>query len=43
MYQPQTDSEVVEHLSIIFDEKDDKNADMIIGWDTTRVTVPMKF
>lgn len=38
-----TDSEVVEHLSIIFDEKDDKSADMIIGWDTTRAAIPMKF
>lgn len=38
-----TDTEVLEQLSIIFEEKDVNSADMIIGWDKTRAVVPMKF
>jgi len=38
-----SESEVLENLSIIFEEKDADNAVMIIGWDTTRAEVPMKF
>lgn len=38
-----SDSEVVENLSIIFDEKSDKLVHMVIGWDTTRAELPITF
>lgn len=38
-----SDPEVLENLSIIFEEKSDKLAHMIIGWDTTRAELPITF
>jgi hypothetical protein len=38
-----SDKEVLEALSIRFNEKDTKNADLMIGWDTTRVSIPISF
>ncbi len=37
------DSEVVENLSIIFEDQEDGSVHMIIAWDQTRVAVPMTF
>jgi len=38
-----TDTESLEALSIIFEKKDDKNVNMLIGWDKTRAALPIKF
>jgi len=38
-----SDSEVLENLSIIFEEKSEKLVHMIIGWDTTRAELPITF
>ena len=38
-----SDPEVVENLSIIFDEKSDKLVHMVIAWDTTRAELPIMF
>lgn len=37
------DDEVVEHLSIIFEEKSDDLVHMMIAWDKTRCEVPISF
>jgi len=37
------DKEVVENLSIIFDEKSDKKVHMVIAWDKTRAELPISF
>ncbi|WP_235297097.1 DUF2911 domain-containing protein [Portibacter marinus] len=37
------EDEVVEALAIIFEEKSETSADMIIGWDKTRATVPVSW
>ena len=37
------DSEVVEALSIIFEEKSDNSTNMIIAWDQTRATIPVSW
>lgn len=38
-----SDSEVLENLSIIFEEKSNKLVHMVIGWDTTRAELPITF
>jgi len=38
-----SESEVLENLSIIFEEKGADKAHMIIGWDTTRAALPITF
>ena len=38
-----TESEVVENLSIIFEEKSDKKVHMVIAWDKTRAEMPIMF
>ena len=38
-----SDPEVVENLSIIFEEKSDKLVHMVIAWDTTRAEMPISF
>lgn len=38
-----SDPEVVENLSIIFEEKSDKLVHMVIAWDTTRAELPISF
>ena len=38
-----SDPEVVENLSIIFEEKSDNLVHMIIAWDTTRAELPISF
>ena len=38
-----SDSEVVENLSIIFEEKSDKLVHMVIAWDQTRAELPISF
>lgn len=38
-----TDDEVVEALSIIFEEKSSTSCDMVIGWDRTRATIPFSW
>jgi len=38
-----SDSEVLENLTIIFEEKSPKKAHMVIGWDTTRAEIPVIF
>lgn len=38
-----SDTEVVENLSIIFEEKSEKLAHMVIAWDTTRAELPISF
>lgn len=38
-----SDPEVVENLSIIFEEKSDKLVHMVIAWDTTRAELPITF
>ncbi len=37
------EAEVVEYLSIVFEEKDYNKADMIIAWDTTRAVATFEF
>ena len=37
------DKEVLENVTIIFEEKSDKLVHMVIGWDTTRVELPITF
>jgi hypothetical protein len=37
------ESEELENLSIVFQEKDENNVDMIIGWDKTRATINIMF
>ena len=36
-------TEMVEALTIMFKEKDAKNADILVAWDKTRVTIPLSF
>lgn len=36
-----SDTEVLENLTIIFEEKSDKLVHMVIGWDTTRAEMPI--
>jgi hypothetical protein len=36
-----SDEEVLENLSIVFQEKDANNVSMIIGWDQTRASLPI--
>lgn len=38
-----TEAEVLENLSIIFEEKSDKMVNMVIGWDKTRASMPISF
>ncbi len=38
-----SDTEVIENLSIIFDEKSEKLVHMVIGWDQTRAELPISF
>jgi len=38
-----SDTEVVENLSIIFEEKSDKLVHMVIAWDQTRAELPINF
>ena len=38
-----SDSEVVENLSIIFEEKSDKLVHMVVAWDQTRAELPITF
>jgi hypothetical protein len=38
-----SDTEVVENLSIIFEEKSDKLVHMVIAWDQTRAELPIMF
>ena len=38
-----SDPEIVENLSIIFEEKTDKLVHMVIAWDTTRAELPISF
>jgi len=38
-----TEDEVVEALSIIFEEKSENSAHMIIGWDQTRAAIPVSW
>ena len=38
-----SDTEVVENLSIIFEEKSDKLVHMVIAWDQTRAELPISF
>ncbi|MDF1695637.1 MAG: DUF2911 domain-containing protein [Saprospiraceae bacterium] len=38
-----SDPEIVENLSIIFEEKSDKLVHMVIAWDTTRAEMPITF
>lgn len=37
------DSKSLEALSIVFQEKGAKAVDMLVGWDTTRAALPIKF
>lgn len=37
------DDEVLENLTIVFQEKDADNVNMIIGWDKTRASLPIGF
>ena len=38
-----SDKEMLEAMTMRFKEKDTKNADLLIGWDTTRVSIPFSF
>jgi len=38
-----SDTEVLENLSIIFEEKSEKLVHMVIGWDQTRAELPIAF
>lgn len=38
-----SETEVLENLSIIFEEKSEKLVHMVIGWDTTRAEMPISF
>jgi hypothetical protein len=38
-----SDQEIVENLSIIFEEKNDNLVHMVIAWDNTRAELPIKF
>ena len=38
-----SEAEVVEHLSIIFEEVDDNSANMIVAWDQTRAVANITF
>jgi hypothetical protein len=38
-----SDPEILENLTIIFEEKSDKLVHMVIGWDTTRAELPITF
>ena len=38
-----TDTESLEALSITFEEKDDNNVNILVGWDTKRAALPVQF
>lgn len=37
------EDEVLENLTIIFEDKEDGKVEMVIGWDTTRAALPIAF
>ncbi|MEL6989835.1 MAG: DUF2911 domain-containing protein, partial [Bacteroidota bacterium] len=37
------DAEDLEAMGIIFEEQPDKSVHMVIGWETTRAAIPIKF
>lgn len=37
------EAEVLENLSIIFEDGENETVNMVVGWDTTRATMPIKF